>query len=111
MYDAIDKDTPEEKMLRQEHDGILARAIRTLPLSQRIVLELLVYQGCSYQEIAHRTGDPVNTVKTRMFRARCGLADRIAALERGSLPSSPPPKRFSRKRMATERRPLAPACL
>ena len=78
MHNVIDIATPEEKILCQEHGGLLARALRTLPPSQRTVLELLVYQGCSYQEIANRTGTPVNTVKTRVFRARCNLATRIA---------------------------------
>ena len=94
--DANTTDTPEETMLRQEYNERLDHALRTLSPSHRTVLELLVRQGCSYQEIAKRTNTPVNTIKSQVFRARRSLANHIAALEHAPpLPSSPSPERMS----------------
>ena len=92
--DENDIDTPEETILRQEHHENIAHALNTLSPCHRTVLDLLVRQGCSYQEIAKRTNTPVNTVKTQVFRARRSLANRIAALEHGFFPSSPSPERI-----------------
>jgi RNA polymerase sigma-70 factor (ECF subfamily) len=49
------------------------RAIDGLPRSQREVLELSVFEGWSYTEIAEHLGVSENTVKTRVSRARSRL--------------------------------------
>ncbi len=67
---------------------MLTRTLATLPLGERIALELLVYQGCSHQEIAALTGDPVSTIRTRVSRARQRLRARLATLDSG-ISSSP----------------------
>jgi RNA polymerase sigma factor (sigma-70 family) len=66
----INEDEPEGVMLRREHGRHVARAVDTLPISERTALILLVEQGWSYQDIAAATGDPVSTVRTRVSRAR-----------------------------------------
>jgi RNA polymerase sigma-70 factor (ECF subfamily) len=57
-------------MLRREHGRHVARAVDTLPITERTALTLRVEQGWSYQDIAAATGDPVSTVRTRVSRAR-----------------------------------------
>jgi RNA polymerase sigma-70 factor (ECF subfamily) len=50
-------------------------ALASLQPDQRAVIELTLYQGLAYQEIAIIMNCPENTVKTRMFHARKKLAD------------------------------------
>jgi RNA polymerase sigma-70 factor, ECF subfamily len=49
---------------------LVEQALQTLPLEQRLVLELTYYLDHSCEEIAEIMECPVNTVKTRMFHAR-----------------------------------------
>ena len=51
----------------------LAAAIEDLPPDLREALVLREFEGLSYQEIADRTGLPLNTVRTRILRARRAL--------------------------------------
>ena len=71
---------PEGLLARREMADVLERALRSLPLEQRTVVELTYYQGFSYQEIAEIMGCPVNTVKTRMFHARRRLRELLPGL-------------------------------
>jgi RNA polymerase sigma-70 factor (ECF subfamily) len=75
----INEDEPEGVMMRREHGRHVARAVDTLPISERTALTLLVEQGWSYQDIAAATGDPVSTVRTRVSRARQRLRASFAA--------------------------------
>jgi RNA polymerase sigma-70 factor, ECF subfamily len=82
MHENVDHDEPEAVCLRREQVRVLIRSLATLPLGERTALELLVYQGCSYQEIAAVTGHPVSTVRTRVSRARQRLQARAVTLDR-----------------------------
>lgn len=55
-----------------EHEA-LEDAIRRLPRSQQTALELVFYRGLSISEAAERLNVPVNTLKSRLFRARANL--------------------------------------
>ena len=63
-------DGPEEYALRgagcDEVQGWLAE----LPHNYRLVLTLRYFQELSYNEIAATIGEPVSTVRMRLFRAR-----------------------------------------
>lgn len=61
---------PEFHLLAEDRQRILERAISKLPPHERQPIELLVYHGCSYKDIATRLDTSVSTVKTRMRRAR-----------------------------------------
>jgi RNA polymerase sigma-70 factor (ECF subfamily) len=63
-----------------EQRQLLDRALATLPLEQRLVLELTYFLGHSCEEIAEITDCPVNTVKTRMFHARRKLRQLLPGL-------------------------------
>ncbi len=68
---------PENGVLRQEECQTVARVLDTLPSAQRTAIEMLVYEGRSYKDIAARTGESVNTVKTRIWRARRRFAEHV----------------------------------
>jgi len=60
---------PEILLLWQEAGQVLDQALDTLPFYERTALQLLVQQGCSYQEIATVMDTPISTVRTRLWRA------------------------------------------
>lgn len=53
-----------------ENEDWLNCALAILSPDQRAVVELTLYYGLAYQDIAKILGCPENTVKTRMFHAR-----------------------------------------
>lgn len=57
----------------------LEQAIATLPEKLREPLVLREFDGLSYQEIADRLDMPLNTVRTRILRARRTLRDKMEA--------------------------------
>ncbi len=57
----------------------LENAIESLPDDLRHPLMLREYQSLSYQEIADETGLPLNTVRTRILRARRALQSQLEA--------------------------------
>ena len=70
----------EEGLIRQERTRAVAAALTALRPEQRAVVELSYYHHCSYQEIAAIMDCPVNTVKTRMEKARRHLAAHLTRL-------------------------------
>jgi DNA-directed RNA polymerase specialized sigma24 family protein len=59
-----------------------------VPEPLRTPLRLRVDDELSYDEIAKRTGTPINTVATRIFKARAILAKLFGAPASGKNPSS-----------------------
>jgi RNA polymerase sigma-70 factor, ECF subfamily len=64
---------PEEMAASTEAADLLARALQDLPAQDRALLDLRYREGLSDAEVSEATGMPVNTVKTRIFRARARL--------------------------------------
>jgi RNA polymerase sigma-70 factor, ECF subfamily len=54
------------------------RALATLEPEQREIVMLREYEGLSYLEIAHVMQLPLNTVRSRLFRARMDLRDALS---------------------------------
>lgn len=60
----------EQAVLQKEEDDELISAIMTLPIKYREVIYLFYYEELPIKEIAVVTGTGVNTVKTRLRRAK-----------------------------------------
>jgi RNA polymerase sigma-70 factor (ECF subfamily) len=75
-----DPEATEDMAADIERRDLLDRALASLPLEQRLVLELTYYLGHSCEEIAEIAACPVNTVKTRMFHARRKLRELLPKL-------------------------------
>ena len=69
---------PLKILLEHELEIKVAEGIAKLPPLQREVIILREIQELSYEDIAKITGDDLNAVKVRLYRARRNLARRIA---------------------------------
>jgi len=71
-HEPIDEYSGSTDELGEPHElrDWVAKGLQTLPVEQRITLELAYYMGHSCEEIAAITGCPVGTVKARMYHAR-----------------------------------------
>jgi RNA polymerase sigma factor (sigma-70 family) len=61
---------PDLNLLREQKSRIIRQAIESLPAKYREVIVLRHQEEMSYEEIAKKTGLPVNTIKVQLFRAR-----------------------------------------
>jgi len=80
----VDEEDPEEGLLKHEQQFILQRAISQLPPDESQVLTRFIFQGHSHREIAAQLDLPVNTVKTRLRRARHHLQTRVEMLNQNA---------------------------
>ena len=69
---------PERAAQNAELRHMLARQVTLLPSDHKEVVILRDYQGLSYEEIAEVLGCSVQAVKSRLFRARSALRERLA---------------------------------
>jgi len=75
-----DNATPERLLLREEIEHTVAAAIAELPEDLRIAITLRELEGLSYDEIAQTMECPIGTVRSRIFRAREVITDRLEPL-------------------------------
>jgi RNA polymerase sigma-70 factor (ECF subfamily) len=73
----IDDATPENSMMTDELAAIIKRALGALPEDLRTALTLREFDGMSYEDIAAVMDCPVGTVRSRIFRAREFLDERV----------------------------------
>lgn len=69
--------TDEEASLRSQR-RIVQAALSRLPAEQREALELAYYGGFTQSQLAERLGQPLGTVKSRMFSGLARLRDLLA---------------------------------
>ena len=69
--------TPESELIRHRNGEAIARAIEALPLLFREVLILCDVEEMSYGEIAEALSIPINTVSSRLARARKRLRETL----------------------------------
>jgi RNA polymerase sigma-70 factor (ECF subfamily) len=80
----------EAVWLRYERERVQA-ALRQLPDQQREALELAYYGGFSQSELAERLGQPIGTIKSRMFSGLARLRDLLAEPQDGERTWEPKP--------------------
>jgi RNA polymerase sigma factor (sigma-70 family) len=80
----------DDAWLRFERERVQA-ALRQLPDQQREALELAYYGGFSQSELAERLGQPVGTIKSRMFTGLARLRELLADPGAGETAWKPTP--------------------
>lgn len=87
---------PLAHCLREEKQQRIEDAIATLPPVCREIFLLVTVEGLSYREAAECLQIPIGTVKSRLWRAVCGLQARLVDLvapARAETPARQPPRR------------------
>jgi RNA polymerase sigma-70 factor (ECF subfamily) len=64
---------PEQLLSRVQAGSAVHRALESLPLQRRRVLDLAFFQGLTHQEIADTINMPLGTVKSHLRRALAAL--------------------------------------
>jgi RNA polymerase sigma-70 factor (ECF subfamily) len=79
-YELISEETPETVLAAQEIAAAVNSAMEALPEDLRQAVTLREIEGLSYEEIASVMGCPIGTVRSRIFRAREAISQRVKPL-------------------------------
>jgi RNA polymerase sigma-70 factor, ECF subfamily len=72
-----DNNTPESALQTREIAETVNAAIEALPADLRTAITLREIEGLSYEEIAQAMNCPIGTVRSRIFRARDAVAEKL----------------------------------
>ena len=72
--------TPENELLREEIKNTVFSAIADLPDDLRTAIMLRELEGMSYEDIAVTMDCPIGTVRSRIFRAREAIDEKLRPL-------------------------------
>ncbi|MDA8108171.1 MAG: RNA polymerase sigma factor RpoE [Betaproteobacteria bacterium] len=75
-----DVNTPESLLLSKEIGATVTDTIEALPEELRTAIQLRELEGMSYEDIARIMDCPIGTVRSRIFRAREAIAERLRPL-------------------------------
>lgn len=75
-----DINTPENLMMSREIASAVNDTMDTLPEELRMAIQLREIEGLSYEEIATIMNCPIGTVRSRIFRAREVIAEKLRPL-------------------------------
>ena len=75
-----DINTPESMLLSKEIATTVNATIEELPEELRTAIQLREIEGMSYEDIARIMDCPIGTVRSRIFRAREAIAERLKPL-------------------------------
>ena len=70
-------DTASTHLEADEEARRLGSALCSLPETQRTAIEMAFYRGCTQEEIAQATGEPLGTIKARIRRGMLSLRLRL----------------------------------
>ena len=80
-----DNESPDEVIMGQQLEAVISQAIDVLPLELQAALTLREFEGLSYDEIAEVLECPIGTVRSRIFRAREAIDQKVASQMQGEL--------------------------
>ncbi len=72
-----DISTPESELLSKQVAYAVNEAVQALPEELRQAITLREIEGMSYEEIAEAMACPIGTVRSRIFRAREAIANKL----------------------------------
>ena len=72
--------TPERELMSRQIAETVNAAMEALPEDLRTAVALREIEGLSYEEIAEAMGCPIGTVRSRIFRAREAIAQKLRPL-------------------------------
>ena len=72
-----DHESPDAVLMGMELEQAVSGAIDSLPDELKAALTLREFEGLSYEEIAEILGCPIGTVRSRIFRAREAINQRV----------------------------------
>jgi RNA polymerase sigma-70 factor (ECF subfamily) len=75
-----DINTPESVLLTKEIAETVNSTIEELPEELRRAIQMREIEGMSYEDIAQAMDCPIGTVRSRIFRAREAIAERLRPL-------------------------------
>ena len=75
-----DLNTPENEMMSRQVAETVNQTLQELPEELRTAITLREIEGLSYEEIANIMNCPIGTVRSRIFRAREAIAERLRPL-------------------------------
>lgn len=73
----VDLDTPEGEVEAEEVSAIVNEVISELSEDLRVAITLRELEGMSYEQIAYIMKCPIGTVRSRIFRAREAIDERL----------------------------------
>lgn len=82
-----DINTPEHLLARDQLEQVVFSAIEALPEDLRMAITLRELDGLSYEDIAQVMNCPIGTVRSRIFRAREAIEQKMKPLLAGSEPA------------------------
>ena len=75
-----DLNTPEAELMTRQIAATVNQTMEELPEELRTAITLREIEGMSYEDIANVMKCPIDTVRSRIFRARETIADRLRPL-------------------------------
>ena len=75
-----DLNTPENEMMSRQVAETVNRTLEELPEELRTAISLREIEGLSYEDIAEAMNCPIGTVRSRIFRAREAIAEKLRPL-------------------------------
>jgi RNA polymerase sigma-70 factor (ECF subfamily) len=72
-----DMNTPENELMSRQVAETVNQTLQELPEELRTAITLREIEGLSYEEIAQVMNCPIGTVRSRIFRAREAIAERL----------------------------------
>ena len=77
------KDSPDERLTRQEQRELIRRTMETLPQKDRDIARAFYLEGASYDELTSTHGLSYNAIAFRLFRIKRQLSKRLRYLLTG----------------------------